>query len=465
MKYKMKFLKNKMEVKMKKLNCLLIFMAFSLLLSAQEIPLKISYQGKLFDSGIPVNDTKKIKFMIGSSWEETHENVEIVGGLYSVTLGSINPIPYTLFDDNPSLQLEIKVGETTLSPNTDILSSPYAFKAEKAVDTEKLNGQEPSYYQNWYNLNNIPSDIADGDDVDDADNEPANEIQNLDFNMDTYYLSITEGNSIWLPIFKLPFQQNYSGDDYAFNIEHFGSDGEICQFKKTNNNNNEEIIDAITEGSGSVARFRINNSSNSFAALYVETNGTGAAGIFRQTNTSSNAHAVWGRTWGSGYAGYFEGDVYITGELIGGKSSSSQTYMAIDHPTEQEKKVLTHAALYSPEMTTVYKGRVCLQNGQAIIKLPSYFEALNHPENREINLTCVNGWSPLYLEGEIANNQFIVKTTEQGNQEQEFSWVVYAVRNDKWAQDHPMVVEEEKGVKNRFEKGELIYDKYNNELE
>ena len=164
----MKFLKDKMEVKMKKLNCLLIFMAFSLLLSAQEIPLKISYQGKLFDSGIPVNDTKKIKFMIGSSWEETHENVEIVGGLYSVTLGSINPIPYTLFDDNPSLQLEIKVGETTLSPNTDILSSPYAFKAEKAVDTEKLNGQEPSYYQNWYNLNNIPSDIADGDDVDDA---------------------------------------------------------------------------------------------------------------------------------------------------------------------------------------------------------------------------------------------------------------------------------------------------------
>ena len=107
-------------------------------LSAQEIPQKISYQGKLLENGIPVTGSKTMEFTIGS-WNET-QSIYVNEGLYSVTLGQYNPIPISLFDNSSSLSLQIEVEGTTLTPTTVILSSPYAFKAEKSVDTEKIDG-------------------------------------------------------------------------------------------------------------------------------------------------------------------------------------------------------------------------------------------------------------------------------------------------------------------------------------
>ena len=51
----------------------------------------------------------------------------------------------------------------------------------------------------WNDLNNIPSDLQDGDQVDDADADPSNEIQNLSFDPVTSQLSIENGNSISIP--------------------------------------------------------------------------------------------------------------------------------------------------------------------------------------------------------------------------------------------------------------------------
>ena len=113
----------------------------------------------------------------------------------------------------------------------------------------------------------------------------------------------------------------------------------------------------------------------------------------------------------------------------------------------------------------IYKGHTQLRNGELIIQLPAYFDALNHPDGREINLTPINGWSPLYLDGRIENNQFKIKTTKDGNINQEFSWIIYAVRNDKYAIDNPMIVEEEKGINNGFKKGELLYSKSKKEID
>lgn len=36
----------------------------------------------------------------------------------------------------------------------------------------------------------------------------------------------------------------------------------------------------------------------------------------------------------------------------------------------------------------------------------------------------------MYLDGEVEDGQFIVKTTEYGDQEQEFYWEIKAVRAD-----------------------------------
>ncbi len=114
-------------------------------LFAQEIPQKISYQGKLLENGNPVNGTKSITFTI-STWSET-KSVTVNNGLYSVTLGETTPIPTSIFDNTSSVTLQISVEGVTLSPQTDILSVAYAYKAykaEKSVDAEKIAGNPVS---------------------------------------------------------------------------------------------------------------------------------------------------------------------------------------------------------------------------------------------------------------------------------------------------------------------------------
>ncbi len=65
-------------------------------------------------------------------------------------------------------------------------------------------------------------------------------------------------------------------------------------------------------------------------------------------------------------------------------------------------------------------------NSQAVVQLPSYFESLTHTEDRTVQLTCKNARS----RGEVANGQFVVRTTAAGSANQEFPWEVKAVRSD-----------------------------------
>jgi hypothetical protein len=206
--------------------------------------------------------------------------------------------------------------------------------------------------------------------------------------------------------------------------------------------------------------------------VWGETTGDQGCGVYGRalSGTSAGVHGtaqgpggrgVYGYSWIGyaihgeslvGEAGYFEGTVVVTGSLSKGSGS-----FLIDHPLDPKNKVLRHSFVESPEMTNVYKGRTKLVNGRTTIRLPDYFDALNHPEGREISLTCVGGWSPLYLDGEIEGNHFVVRTTKDGNADQEFSWVVYAVRNDAFARKNPIVVEEDKGGTSKFTKGEYLH--------
>lgn len=121
----------------------LLLAIFSTTLFSQEIPQKISFQGKLLENGVPVNGNKPISFTIGT-WTEYHPSVEINDGLYSVVLGSVNPIPISIFNTTSSIELQIEVDGEILSPNTQIQAVGYAFKSEKAVDAEQINGRTVS---------------------------------------------------------------------------------------------------------------------------------------------------------------------------------------------------------------------------------------------------------------------------------------------------------------------------------
>jgi hypothetical protein len=99
----------------------------------------------------------------------------------------------------------------------------------------------------------------------------------------------------------------------------------------------------------------------------------------------------------------------------------------IDHPTQPDR-YLVHAVIEGPENAVFYRGTAALANGAAEVKLPDYFEALTQEEGRTVQLTCVDGWSPLYVDGPVAAGQFVVKSAAPSNSCQVFHWEVKAVR-------------------------------------
>lgn len=110
----------------------------ALCLTAQaEVPHTFNYQGKLTDSGgDPITGTVELKFAIYADnlgndllWKETHSTVEVVDGLFTVSLGSIATIGPTVLDGSMRW-LGVVVEGDLLMPLTPIISSMYAYRSE-----------------------------------------------------------------------------------------------------------------------------------------------------------------------------------------------------------------------------------------------------------------------------------------------------------------------------------------------
>ena len=140
---------------------IIILLLSSMCLWAQNVPQTIDYQGRLADSdGNYLNNVVTVDFLIynvetgGTAlWNET-QDVSTANGVFHVQLGSITPLPGTLFNIADPW-LELIVGGETLAPRTAIASVPYAIKAETAytlqnmgsgsgLDADLLDGQDSS---------------------------------------------------------------------------------------------------------------------------------------------------------------------------------------------------------------------------------------------------------------------------------------------------------------------------------
>jgi hypothetical protein len=129
------------------------------------------------------------------------------------------------------------------------------------------------------------------------------------------------------------------------------------------------------------------------------------------------------------------GTVNVFGMLVKGGGS-----FKIDHPLDPLNKYLQHSFVESPDMLNIYAGNVVLdEQGGAVVELPSYFQALNR--NYNYKLTCIGGYAPVYVVGEIANNRFEIAGGQPGLK---VSWQVTGIRQDPFAKAHPIVVEQEK---------------------
>jgi hypothetical protein len=138
----------------------------------------------------------------------------------------------------------------------------------------------------------------------------------------------------------------------------------------------------------------------------------------------------------TGSAGYFNGPVTVTGFLT--KSGGG---FKIDHPLDPANKYLNHSFVESPDMKNIYDGVVNLDaDGAAWVELPEWFEALNKDFRYQLTPIGAPG-SNLYIAQEIENKRFRIAGGDPGLK---VSWQVTGSRHDAFAEEHPIVVEEEK---------------------
>ncbi|MEK7505592.1 MAG: hypothetical protein AAB597_01710 [Patescibacteria group bacterium] len=139
--------------------------------------------------------------------------------------------------------------------------------------------------------------------------------------------------------------------------------------------------------------------------------------------------------------------------VVGAVSKGAGSFV-IDHPLDPKNKLLYHSFLESPDVKNIYDGIATLdKNGEAVIKLPSYFEALNKDfryQLKPIGVPIPN----LHIKEEEKNNQF---TIGGGVANGRVSWQVTGIRHDPYILANPIEVEVEKGGDTPVTKGQYVY--------
>jgi len=478
----------------------------------QEIPLKISFQGKLLDNGSPVTGYKNITFTIGS-WVETHYNVPVNDGLYSVKLGEISPIPINIFDYSSDVKMVISVDGINLLPQTDILSSPYAFKAEKSVDAEKIAGRtvsttSPNQDQvlKWNG-----SSWAPGIDLSGGTYSAGSGI-----NINGSTISALTSDAIWNSN-KLQGRSvsnsspsngevlKWNGNSWMPDTDNTGSGGSningttnyLIKFTGSTSGGNSQLFDnGSNVGIGTTSpEYKFHVTAN------VSTDNRGV-GHFINTATNVDAAGIYGECKSTaywGYGGVFQGGyVGVRGEVLQ-YGNSSNTYVGvsgyaeeidaslqtpligvfgktnggdplnryalyglgnfavtgtkafiIDHPRYPKEKYLKHYCMESPEVLNSYRGNAILDaNGEAVITLPDYYELINI--NFSYHLTPIGNPTVLYIKEEIKENKF---TIAGGTKNMKVSWLVISERNDLELQQRPEIkqveIEKPKNSKGKY---------------
>jgi hypothetical protein len=181
--------------------------------------------------------------------------------------------------------------------------------------------------------------------------------------------------------------------------------------------------------------------TNGAVALGVWGSTTGGRGVY---GSASTGVGVYGAS-NSGWAGYFLGNVNVTGNLSKGGGS-----FKIDHPLDPENKYLYHSFVESPDMMNVYNGNVTTDaRGEAVVQLPSYFEALNM--DFRYQLTVIGQFAQAIVATKIKDNRFTIKTDKPNV---EVSWQVTGIRHDPYANAHRIQVEVDKTAD---EKGKYLH--------
>jgi len=180
----------------------------------------------------------------------------------------------------------------------------------------------------------------------------------------------------------------------------------------------------------------------------VTTGGYGTPGLYAQASTGWAVDAYGTETGTgvlagsySGYGGWFNGPVQVEGSFY----VSGQKDFKIDHPVDPANKYLLHSSVESSEMMNIYTGNVTTDaQGEATVRLPEWFEALN--VDFRYQLTVIGQFAQAIVAYEIQEHEFQIKTNLPNVK---VSWLVTGVRHDAYATAHPLQVEEDKPERER----------------
>ena len=126
---------------------------------------------------------------------------------------------------------------------------------------------------------------------------------------------------------------------------------------------------------------------------------------------------------------------YAAGDLSCGGTKSFK----IDHPLKPSTHYLLHSSIESDEMMNVYKGNSYIKNGICEIQMPDWFTPLNgkNKDDYSYSLTSIGNKNDLWVKEEIEDGKVVFA----GNNDGKFSYVIYAIRHDKHAENNRMKVE------------------------
>jgi hypothetical protein len=139
--------------------------------------------------------------------------------------------------------------------------------------------------------------------------------------------------------------------------------------------------------------------------------------------------------------------------VTGAVSKGGGTFV-IDHPLDPFNKLLYHSFVESPDVKNLYDGIVTLdQNGEAVVTLPAYFEALNKDFRYQVK-PVDRAMPNLFIKKEESGNAFMIGGGVAGGS---VSWQITGIRHDPYILAHPIVPEVEKTNATVVKKGEFLY--------